>query len=813
MPRIIAAVGLSLLGIGTILGWDSPIGTTFGVVAIAVGVLVAFTATRTNLSGAWIRLDWFLPVLRKEKEGRPARSGGWTYRVAKRFLPKFLFSDRQTKTRGAARKWLRRLGVTWLSAPVRRTVQSVCLVAFLWLFFVTCWPYGAKPATPEVPSLDWQVVSANQDDGTVKFEQGFGAEEWRADLTSGHKIYGLPDGDAAVDDMPVDNVPVDNVPVDNMPVDNMPVDNMPVDNMVVLVIQQLTNRSITVTTVDPDVFETLITGQGSWILYTEAPLQWPSHYSANLSEREWLPADLFLVIDPLVAISTAVASRSWVWSLTCAGIILIVCVVIPRGFCGYLCPLGTIIELFDWGVSNRITRFRIGDEGWWVHIKYYLLAAILICAACGVLISGVFAAIPVVTRAMLFLFDPLQNGAARGWHLVPAINWGHAVSIVLFGAVLGIGLLRPRFWCKYVCPSGAVFSIGNLFRLTERKVESSCIHCNKCVEVCPFDAIKPDFTTRVTDCTECQTCAGVCPTHAIKFVERWNLVELKFENEPPTGETKIGRRGFLSAATGSAVAIAGGLGVAATVRGTQPALSAEQLPVRPPGSVPENAFLQLCIRCGECFKACPNNVLQPEGFQQGLAGLWAPQVNADWAGCESSCNNCGEVCPTGAIRDLPLFEKRHARMGLAIVDEKTCLPFAGKEACDLCVQECNAAGYNAIEYINVGTEADEFGAPIEGTGLLAPVVDGAKCVGCGLCQTRCYAINVKERHVLDESAIVIFAGEGREDRMFSGSYAELRQTEKQRGQVVPSNQGTQSPDEVEPADKVEPADDNNPFGL
>ncbi len=130
------------------------------------------------------------------------------------------------------------------------------------------------------------------------------------------------------------------------------------------------------------------------------------------------------------------------------------------------------------------------------------------------------------------------------------MNAGHFVSIALFFAVLGLGFLKPRFWCKYVCPSGAVFSLGNLFRVSERKVESSCINCNKCVEICPFDAIKPDFTTRTTDCTLCQTCGGVCPTHAIKFVERWNRVELKVLNDPPTHETALGRRGFLAAGVG-----------------------------------------------------------------------------------------------------------------------------------------------------------------------------------------------------------------------------------------------------------------------
>jgi NAD-dependent dihydropyrimidine dehydrogenase PreA subunit len=165
------------------------------------------------------------------------------------------------------------------------------------------------------------------------------------------------------------------------------------------------------------------------------------------------------------------------------------------------------------------------------------------------------------------------------------------------------------------------------------------------------------------------------------------------------------------------------------------------------------------------------------GFEQGWDHLWTPQVVADWAGCEPSCNACGQVCPTGAIRAIPLEEKRVARMGLAILNEDTCLPLAGRRACQLCVDECHAAGYRAIEQMLVGTQVDDDGRPIEGSGYLAPVVLADKCVGCGLCQTRCYAVNVKTEHVLRESAIIVEAGDGREDRLPHGSYRALRRQE------------------------------------
>jgi len=249
---------------------------------------------------------------------------------------------------------------------------------------------------------------------------------------------------------------------------------------------------------------------------------------------------------------------------------------------------------------------------------------------------------------------------------------------------------------------------------------------------------------------------------------------------PAAGASTLRRRGVLIGAIGLVYGVSWDLALRSWHRDAAREAALDGPIVRPPGSVPEPEFLRLCVRCGECFQACPNDVLQPMGFEHGSKWAWTPQVVADWSGCEPSCSNCGQVCPTGAIRALSLEEKRAARMGLAVIDKKTCLPYAGREECQLCVDECATAGYDAIEFVRSGIETDDSGQPVEGTGFLAPVMLEELCVGCGLCQTRCHAINVKVKGLLAESAVRVEAGPGKEDRLLSGSYVALREEEQRK---------------------------------
>ena len=472
-----------------------------------------------------------------------------------------------------------------------------------------------------------------------------------------------------------------------------------------------------------------------------------------------------------MGLSTALAGRvantaTLLWMFA----ILAFCIVIPRAFCGYFCPLGTLIDGFDWLIGRHFRRWHVpdnppaaGDGRGWVHLKYYLLAGVLITSLLGVLTSGYVSAIPVLTRGLLFSLGRGQLWIMKGETHLPPAGPSVYVSLALFAGVFLLSLKGRRFWCRYVCPSGAMLSVFNFFRVGERKVESSCINCNKCVEICPFDAIQEDFTTRTNDCTYCQSCGGVCPTQAIKFVTRWNDEGLKVLNDPPVTPRPVSRRGFVTAGVSGAL-IAGGARLAGVV-GLAPAAVNGSRPLRPPGSVPEDQFLDLCIRCGECFKVCPDRAASRRPEWAGVA------VDAGRHAGARRLPSGVQLLHTGLPdrRDSAarLAGQRETHMGLAIVNTTTRLyRESGREDCNLCYLECEQAGYHAIEMRPLQLPVDRPLLEAQGfseetidemSTILAPFVDAGKCVGCGICTYRCHTRFVQQEQRLEEAAILIVA--------------------------------------------------------
>jgi len=121
--------------------------------------------------------------------------------------------------------------------------------------------------------------------------------------------------------------------------------------------------------------------------------------------------------------------------------------------------------------------------------------------------------------------------------------------------------------------------------------------------------------------------------------------------------------------------------------------------IRPPGALSEGEFLKRCIKCGQCMRICPTNVLQPAGMQMGLEALWTPMLNnrIGTSGCQLNCTACGYICTTSAIRPITLSEKLGLsefaevgpiRIGTAFVDRSRCLPWAMDKPCIVCQENC-----------------------------------------------------------------------------------------------------------------------------
>lgn len=171
-------------------------------------------------------------------------------------------------------------------------------------------------------------------------------------------------------------------------------------------------------------------------------------------------------------------------------------------------------------------------------------------------------------------------------------------------------------------------------------------------------------------------------------------------------------------------ALAGGVGGYAARRalGRSPAL-----PVRPPGAVPEAELTALCARCGNCIRACPSQIIQPDLGRSGIVGLMTPVVVYEGQYCDEWCNECDKVCPTGALAHLTLDEKRATAIGNARIDRTRCIAWAEGKYCMVCQEFCP---YLAIELV-------------DHNGVNCPVVDSELCRGCGACQSNCPAITQK----------------------------------------------------------------------
>jgi len=486
------------------------------------------------------------------------------------------------------------------------------------------------------------------------------------------------------------------------------------------------------------------------------------------------PASLFLELDPLVAFATALSTHTIYKGLLWSLVLLIPTVLLGRIFCNWICPYGILHHFIGWlfgksGSSDEKVRIEANRYRSIYQIKYVILAAMLVAAAFGSLQIGLLDPICLLYRSFTTSIIPVINMIWPGsFYVHQYYHVGAWVIGFMLFLLVGMNVVIPRFFCRVICPLGAflgTLSAAALWRIDRNP--QKCVDCDLCLKNCE-GASDPHTQLRKSECFVCFNCIEDCPEDALSFKF---MPQLEREITAPAVPV---RRALLGSLLGFSFF---GLGRSS---GAQDRDYNKKV-IRPPGSVEEKDFLERCIKCDQCIRACPTNVLQPAIFAAGLEGIWTPILNNKLGYCELNCTICGEVCPTGAIQRISMEEKNGVgkfaeqgpvRIGTAFFDHGRCLPWSMETPCVVCEEVCPVSPKAIFSHEVTITKRD--GNPIT---LRRPFVDPALCTGCGICEHEC--------PVTDEAAIRVTAvGEtrSRERRLLmdGGATDALRELQKQK---------------------------------
>ena len=442
------------------------------------------------------------------------------------------------------------------------------------------------------------------------------------------------------------------------------------------------------------------------------------------------PVRLLLQLDPLSA--AAVLASSWLLpaGLAVALAVVALSVLFGRAFCGWICPLGTLHQLTSWLTRplrgaryHEANRFRPH-----FRLKYLLLAALLVAALGGTGLVGLLDPLSLATRSFAAGLLPAAAALFAGSGTRPRTFAGAWLTGGLFIGLLLANRWVARWWCRALCPLGALLGLASRNAIFRVHVDPErCNACHRCARDCQ-GADEPFAAHRVCECHVCLNCVPACPEDAIRF--------RPFAAEAaPFGGVSLPRRQLIGAALAGAAALP-------LLRATSSEASPEA--IRPPGALPEDAFLARCVRCGACVNACPTSALQPSLTTAGLEGLYTPVLVPRHGWCEPSCTRCGQVCPTGAIAALTPQAKGWTRsgsetaasprvkIGTAFFDWGRCLPWAMATPCLVCEEVCPTSP-KAIT-LEPADVARTDGRTVR---LGRPRLDPELCVGCGLCEAKC----------------------------------------------------------------------------
>ena len=265
------------------------------------------------------------------------------------------------------------------------------------------------------------------------------------------------------------------------------------------------------------------------------------------------PVTFFFDLDPLVLVTVWLAAHAIAATLLLSLITLTATFIFGRWFCGWVCPFGTLHHLLSSRRSGRLKeRIEFGGYSRWQKSKYYMLAALLMIALLGVNLTGwldpmcIFyrslaaAVFPAINSGIQMLFtwiynvnpgigkfritavsEPVYDGLRQYFLAVEQPHFHGGVLIgVLFGSLVALNFFRARFWCRYVCPLGALLGVVGMNPLVRlKKIPEACNNCRLCLADCQGGA-NPESADqwKPSECFYCLNCHSDCPSHAISLV-------------------------------------------------------------------------------------------------------------------------------------------------------------------------------------------------------------------------------------------------------------------------------------------------------